>query len=124
MQECLTAESRKREHYEIRIDARAVARCFMLAFRDAFGRSAGLTFKLPIKQSGKQNLILRFVKTSAPIRRLSLRSIAMASASYKYVVLGGGNAGGYVAAEFVKRGGGKGELAIITDEPVSTRLAF
>lgn len=96
----------------------------MLAFRDAFGRSAGLTFKLPIKQSGKQNLILRFVKTSAPIRRLSLRSIAMASASYKYVVLGGGNAGGYVAAEFVKRGGGKGELAIITDEPVSTRLAF
>eukprot|EP00884_Botryococcus_braunii_P016889 jgi/Botrbrau1/3884/Bobra.0183s0105.1 len=42
----------------------------------------------------------------------------MATSSFKYVVLGGGNAGGYAAAEFIKRGGGKDELAIITDEPV------
>lgn len=39
--------------------------------------------------------------------------------SYKYVYLGGGNSAGYAAAEFVKRGGGEGELAIVTDEPVS-----
>ncbi|KAK9824670.1 hypothetical protein WJX72_012200 [[Myrmecia] bisecta] len=37
--------------------------------------------------------------------------------SFKYVVLGGGNASGYAAREFVKRGTPKGELAIITDEP-------
>jgi hypothetical protein len=42
----------------------------------------------------------------------------MAASSYKYVVLGGGNAAGYAAAEFVKRGGGKGELAIVSDEAV------
>ena len=41
------------------------------------------------------------------------------ASSYKYVVLGGGNAAGYAAAEFQKRGGGKGELAIISQEPVS-----
>ena len=42
------------------------------------------------------------------------------ASSYKYVILGGGNASGYAAQEFVKRGGGKGELAIITREPVSS----
>lgn len=42
----------------------------------------------------------------------------MVQHSFKYVVLGGGNAAGYAAREFVKRGGAKGELAIITDEPV------
>jgi monodehydroascorbate reductase (NADH) len=42
----------------------------------------------------------------------------MGASSYRYVVLGGGNAAGYAAAEFVRRGGGKGELAIITDEAV------
>lgn len=43
----------------------------------------------------------------------------MASASeYKYVVLGGGNAAGYAAAEFQKRGSAKGNVAIISEEPV------
>lgn len=35
---------------------------------------------------------------------------------FKYIVLGGGNASGYAARQFVKLGGAKGELAIITDE--------
>lgn len=43
---------------------------------------------------------------------------------YKYVILGGGNAAGYAAAEFVKRGGGKGELAIISREPVSDECSL
>ena len=34
------------------------------------------------------------------------------------LMLTGGNASGYAAREFVKRGVSKGELAIITDEPV------
>ncbi|GMH38143.1 hypothetical protein BSKO_06027 [Bryopsis sp. KO-2023] len=38
--------------------------------------------------------------------------------SFKYLVLGGGNASGYAAKEFVKRGVNKGELCIITDEEV------
>jgi len=42
---------------------------------------------------------------------------AMAS-SYKYVVLGGGNAAGYAADEFHKNGKAKGDLAIISAEPV------
>lgn len=37
---------------------------------------------------------------------------------YKYVVLGGGNASGYAAKEFVGAGGQAGELCIITDEAV------
>ncbi|GAB4823794.1 hypothetical protein N2152v2_010840 [Parachlorella kessleri] len=41
----------------------------------------------------------------------------MVARDYKYVLLGGGNSAGYAAREFVKRGGPKGELAIITDEP-------
>lgn len=36
---------------------------------------------------------------------------------YKYIVVGGGNASGYTAREFVKKGGGKGELCIISSEP-------
>lgn len=36
----------------------------------------------------------------------------------KIVVLGGGNAAGYAAREFVASGGEKGQLTIITDEPV------
>ncbi|PRW59212.1 monodehydroascorbate reductase [Chlorella sorokiniana] len=36
---------------------------------------------------------------------------------YKHVVLGGGNAAGYFAREWVARNGAKGELAIIGDEP-------
>ncbi|EIE20462.1 monodehydroascorbate reductase [Coccomyxa subellipsoidea C-169] len=41
----------------------------------------------------------------------------MSASSFKYVVLGGGNSSGYAAREFVQRGIGKGELAIITEEP-------
>lgn len=44
----------------------------------------------------------------------------MASSDYKYVVLGGGQAAGYAAAEFVKRGVNKGELAIVSSEGVGT----
>lgn len=40
------------------------------------------------------------------------------ASSYKYVVLGGGNSAGYVAAEFHKHGKAKGDLAIISEEPV------
>jgi monodehydroascorbate reductase (NADH) len=40
------------------------------------------------------------------------------ASSYKYVVLGGGNSAGYAAAEFQKKGQAKGNLAIISDEPV------
>lgn len=43
----------------------------------------------------------------------------MAPTSFKYVILGGGNASGYAAWEYVTRGGAPGELAIITEEPVS-----
>lgn len=42
----------------------------------------------------------------------------MAASGYKYVVLGGGNAAGYAAAEFQKRGSAKGNVAIISEEPV------
>lgn len=43
----------------------------------------------------------------------------MASSSqYKYVVLGGGNAAGYAAREFVANGLGAGELAIVSSEKV------
>jgi len=40
------------------------------------------------------------------------------ASSYKYVVLGGGNAAGYAADEFHKNGKAKGDLAIISAEPV------
>lgn len=46
-------------------------------------------------------------------------SDAASKMSYKYVVLGGGNASGYAAKEFVASGKlNKDELAVITDEPV------
>lgn len=44
-------------------------------------------------------------------------TVAMA-ANYKYVVLGGGVGGGYAAAEFQKRGVPKGEVALLSAEPV------
>ena len=53
-------------------------------------------------------------------QRAGFRSSAMASSDYKYVVLGGGQAAGYAAAEFVKRGVSKGELAIVSSEGVSS----
>ena len=40
------------------------------------------------------------------------------SKHYKAVVLGGGNSAGYLAREWVARGGPKGELAIVGEEPV------
>ena len=36
--------------------------------------------------------------------------------SFTYIVLGGGNAGGYAAREFVAKGLQPGELCIITEE--------
>ena len=42
----------------------------------------------------------------------------MAASGYKYLILGGGQAAGYAAAEFVKRGGKKGELGILSSEAV------
>jgi monodehydroascorbate reductase (NADH) len=42
----------------------------------------------------------------------------MSAKHFKYVFLGGGNAGGYGAQEYIKLGGEPGGLAIITDEPV------
>lgn len=36
---------------------------------------------------------------------------------YKYIVLGGGNASGYAAEQFLKKGIKKNELCIISDEP-------
>ena len=44
------------------------------------------------------------------------------ASSYKYVILGGGTASGYAAQEYVKRGGAKGDLAIISREPVTETL--
>lgn len=41
----------------------------------------------------------------------------MATASYKYVVLGAGNAAGYAAREFVSAGAAPGELALVGAEP-------
>ncbi|XP_047338073.1 monodehydroascorbate reductase 1, peroxisomal-like [Impatiens glandulifera] len=43
----------------------------------------------------------------------------MAEKSFKYVILGGGNAGGYAAREFSKQGVKPGELAIISKEAVA-----
>lgn len=40
------------------------------------------------------------------------------SSSYKYVILGGGNASGYAARSFVQRGIAPGELCIISKEQV------
>lgn len=42
----------------------------------------------------------------------------MADSTYKYVVLGAGNAAGYVAKEFVERGIGADELCLVGEEPV------
>ena len=51
-------------------------------------------------------------------RQVISRGLAMAASGYKYMVLGGGQAAGYAAQEFVKRGGKKGELAILSSEAV------
>lgn len=37
---------------------------------------------------------------------------------FDFVIVGGGNAAGYAAKEYVSKGGPKGELLIITSEPV------
>jgi len=48
----------------------------------------------------------------------NLSSPKMSSRSFPYVFLGGGNAAGYAASEFLKLQGKGSDLAIITDEPV------
>lgn len=48
----------------------------------------------------------------------------MAEKHFKYVHLGGGQSGGYVAAEFVKNGLKPGELAIITAEKVCCHIGL
>lgn len=53
---------------------------------------------------------------SSPHSR-TLRS-AMSTTTYKYVVVGAGNAAGYAAAQFVKNGLAPNDLCIIGDEPV------
>lgn len=57
-------------------------------------------------------------------RLIRTASVVMAASGYKYVVLGGGNAAGYAAAEFHKRGSAKGNVAIISEEPVSLVALF
>lgn len=49
-------------------------------------------------------------------RRLPLAHSNMPA--FKYIILGGGNASGYAAKEFVNRGLKPGELCIVTEEPV------
>ncbi len=43
---------------------------------------------------------------------------------FQYVVLGGGNSAGYCAREYVQLGGPKGQLAIITEEPVRRSMVL
>lgn len=62
------------------------------------------------------SIINEFMRFTVPVR------CAMASSSFKIVSLGGGNASGYLARELVESSKlSRGELAIITDEPVSSR---
>lgn len=44
--------------------------------------------------------------------------LACSNMAFKYVVVGGGNASGYAAEQFLKKGASKGELCIISAEPV------
>lgn len=76
----------------------------------------------------EESLKLQPSELSAPAgkaRNLRERPRTMTQASrgdsYKYLVLGGGNAAGYVADEFSRRGLKPGELAILSDEPVRHR---
>jgi monodehydroascorbate reductase (NADH) len=55
---------------------------------------------------------------SKNVSRAFSSSIKAMAQNYKYVFLGGGNAGGYAAKQYVALGGEAGQLAIITDEPV------
>lgn len=56
----------------------------------------------------------RVAKPRSP--RLCVRAMS----SFRYVVLGGGNASGYAANRFVKNGVSPEEVCVITDEPVRT----
>ena len=74
---------------------------------------------------GSGTWLLTAKPRKADIRLVQTATRIMASASeYKYVVLGGGNAAGYAAAEFQKRGSAKGNLAIISEEPVRKPSSF
>lgn len=57
-------------------------------------------------------------KNVSPRSFISSFAIKSMAQNYKYVFLGGGNAGGYAAKEYVALGGETNQLAIITDEPV------
>ena len=67
---------------------------------------------------GSGSRLLAAKPNRAQLRFLRTASVVMAASGYKYVVLGGGNAAGYAAAEFHKRGSAKGNVAIISEEPV------
>lgn len=58
-------------------------------------------------------LNLRLPNKRAP--RLCVRAMS----SFRYVVLGGGNASGYAANRFLNNGVSPEEVCVITDEPVS-----
>lgn len=44
--------------------------------------------------------------------------------AFVYVIFGGGVAAGYAALEFTRRGVSRGELCIISEEPVSFSTQF
>ena len=72
---------------------------------------------------GRQLPHLRpLINAGRPLNPKSTRRLAttaeMVHHKHKTVVLGGGNASGYCAWEWVKRGAPGRDLAIITDEPV------
>lgn len=71
---------------------------------------------------GSGSRLLASKPNKAQLRFIRTAPVAMAASGYKYVVLGGGNAAGYAAAEFQKRGSAKGNVAIISEEPVTSIL--
>lgn len=95
---------------ENRIPVRAIHRPneLMLRVPAGFGSRAGFF-------GSRAHLAFPSAAGSNPRTRFFVTAMA---ASYKYVVAGGGQSAGYAAAEFVKRGAKKGEVAIISDEPV------
>ena len=78
-----------------------------------------------LKDSARPHFLWRAAQLAnrpSAVRLASTRVLTvMAATEQKVVILGGGVAAGYAAWEFQKRGGKKGELAIISEEPVSCR---
>jgi len=56
-------------------------------------------------------------KRARTARQVAAMAAAGGNEAYKYVVLGGGNASGYVAKTFVEKGEASGNVCIISDEP-------